>query len=83
MLTKPIKTLHESAEIVRAGNLRHRASVAKTGDEIEELGHAFNAMTASLEERQRWMEEEKEARGPARKSAGRRADDARAAGGDH
>ena len=59
MLTKPIKTLHESAEIVRAGNLRHRASVAKTGDEIEELGHAFNAMTASLEERQRWMEEEK------------------------
>lgn len=59
MLTKPIKTLRQSAEIVRAGNLRHRASIARTGDEIEELGHAFNAMTASLEDRQRWMEEEK------------------------
>ncbi|MCR4323036.1 MAG: HAMP domain-containing protein, partial [Candidatus Azambacteria bacterium] len=59
MLTKPIKSLQESAEIVRAGNLRHRATIAGTGDEIEALGHSFNAMTASLEERQRWMEEEK------------------------
>ncbi|MEK7493865.1 MAG: ATP-binding protein [Patescibacteria group bacterium] len=59
MLTKPIKALRESAEIVRTGNLHYRAKVATTGDEIEELGHAFNAMTASLEERQRWVEEEK------------------------
>lgn len=59
IFTKPIKALRESAEIARAGNLRHRATVARTGDEIEDLGHAFNAMTASLEERQRWMEEEK------------------------
>lgn len=59
MLTRPIKKLRESAEIVRMGDLHHRARVSETGDEIEELGHAFNAMTASLEERQRWVEEEK------------------------
>lgn len=59
ILTKPIKALQESAETVRAGNLQYRAEIAKTGDEIEELGHAFNAMTAALEERQRWVEEEK------------------------
>lgn len=59
MITKPIKALQVSAEIVRAGDLRHRATVAKTGDEREDLGHAFNAMTEALEERQRWMEEEK------------------------
>lgn len=59
ILTRPIKALKESAEIVRSGNLHHRSMVIKTGDEIEDLGHAFNAMTASLEERQRVSEEEK------------------------
>lgn len=59
ILTRPIKAVQESAEIVRAGNLRHRGTIIRTGDEIEELGHAFNAMTASLEERQRVLEEEK------------------------
>lgn len=59
MFTRPIRALRKSAEIVREGDLSHRASVVRTGDEIEELGHAFNAMTASLEERQKWVEEEK------------------------
>lgn len=59
VLTKPIKTLQKSAEVVRGGNLHHRGFVAKTGDEIEDLGHAFNAMTASLEDRQRATEGEK------------------------
>lgn len=59
ILTRPIKVLQESAEIVRSGNLHHRSMVIRTGDEIEELGHAFNIMTASLEDRQKVLEEER------------------------
>ena len=59
LFTKPIKALRESAEITGRGNLRHRAVVARTRDEIEDLGHAFNAMTASLEDRQQVAMEEK------------------------
>jgi len=46
-LTKPIVDLDAGVTVVGAGNLDYRLDV-RTGDEIEELAKAFNAMTANL-----------------------------------
>lgn len=60
MLTKPLRTLKESADIIRAGNLRHRVGILGTGDEIEELSRAFDAMTTAIEDGVRIAVEEKQ-----------------------
>jgi signal transduction histidine kinase len=46
-ITKPIRELHRSVEIIGGGNLDHRVEI-KTGDEIEQLAEGFNKMAAEL-----------------------------------
>lgn len=46
-ITKPIKTLRKGADIIGAGNLDYRVDVA-TGDELEQLSDAINAMAENL-----------------------------------
>ncbi len=46
--TKPILALKSGVSEIGAGNLDHALDI-KTGDEIEELGDAFNAMAQNLE----------------------------------
>ena len=46
-LTGPIHRLIEEVKVISGGNLTHGVDV-NTGDEMEELGRAFNGMTASL-----------------------------------
>lgn len=46
-IIKPIEKLHEAADIVAQGNLEYEA-VIRTGDEIEQLSHAFNQMVVNL-----------------------------------
>ena len=46
-LVRPIRVLHEGAQRIGAGELDHHL-VLQTGDEIEHLAEAFNAMAASL-----------------------------------
>lgn len=48
-LTRPISKLIEGAEAITRGNLDYRANV-KTGDEIEVLAEAFNAMAGKTSE---------------------------------
>ena len=48
-ILSPIQTLHEGVQRIGRGNLEHPL-VVKTGDEIEALADAFNAMTASLKQ---------------------------------
>lgn len=48
-LTGPIKKLHKATEVITAGNLGFRVEI-KTGDEIEQLSHAFNEMAGKLQE---------------------------------
>ena len=48
-ITKPIEALIEDVHIIRDGNLDYRVSI-NTGNELEELGEAFNKMTLSLSE---------------------------------
>jgi sigma-B regulation protein RsbU (phosphoserine phosphatase) len=48
-LTKPITTLQTSVGLIAQGDLSHRVSV-DTKDEIEDLGHSVNKMTADLRE---------------------------------
>ena len=43
----PIHVLHEGAEIIGKGNLKHRLQV-KTSDELEQLANEFNTMAETL-----------------------------------
>jgi signal transduction histidine kinase len=47
IILKPVRTLRDVADRVRAGDLTARAAIP-TGDEYEELGETFNAMLESL-----------------------------------
>ena len=55
-ITRPIENLRSSVEIIRRGDLRHRADL-KTGDEIEELAREFNHMAAALEQSRTTLEQ--------------------------
>ncbi|OGI26052.1 MAG: hypothetical protein A3J76_05610 [Candidatus Moranbacteria bacterium RBG_13_45_13] len=46
-IIKPIEKLHEASDIIAQGNLEYKA-VIRTGDEIEQLSHAFNQMVVNL-----------------------------------
>lgn len=48
-LTDPIKRLTEDVAKIDGGNLDYRISLA-TGDEVEDLGNAFNHMTAKIQQ---------------------------------
>ncbi len=48
-IARPIQILHEGAQRFGAGGLDHQL-VLKTGDEIEHLAEAFNAMAANLKQ---------------------------------
>jgi signal transduction histidine kinase len=48
-ITTSLAKLHKGTQVVRAGNLDH-AILVERDDEIGELSHAFNQMTASLKE---------------------------------
>jgi two-component system sensor histidine kinase CpxA len=48
LITKPLKELRSSALKIAEGDLAHRASI-RSGDEIGELGQAFNRMADRLE----------------------------------
>lgn len=47
-ITRPIVMLHQGVNIVGQGNLNHQIEV-DTGDELDDLAHAFNAMTNDLQ----------------------------------
>ncbi len=47
VLTAPLRRLTHAAEAIAGGDLAQRVAVS-SGDEIGELGHAFNAMAESL-----------------------------------
>lgn len=49
IILKPVRTLRDVADKVRAGDLSARAEIP-TGDEYQELGETFNAMLESLTE---------------------------------
>jgi signal transduction histidine kinase len=49
IVLKPVRTLRDVADKVRAGDLSARADIP-TGDEYQELGDTFNAMLESLAE---------------------------------
>ncbi|HEX2229902.1 MAG TPA: GAF domain-containing protein [Candidatus Binatia bacterium] len=55
-ITRPLQELRDSVQIIRTGDLTHRARV-KTGDEIEELAAEFNCMTAELEQATQTLEQ--------------------------
>ena len=48
-IIKPIKTLSQGAKIISGGNLDYRVKIT-SGDEIEQLGNAFNDMVSKLKE---------------------------------
>lgn len=48
-LTRRLARLEEGADRIAAGQLDHRVPGASGGDEIDRLGHAFNAMATQLE----------------------------------
>jgi adenylate cyclase len=50
-ITKPVKQLARAAKIVGTGDLDTKVDI-QTGDEIEDLGHAFNDMVKGLKERE-------------------------------
>ncbi|MGH7930627.1 MAG: GAF domain-containing protein, partial [Candidatus Binatia bacterium] len=60
-ITRPIHELRHSVEIIRRGDLTHRAEV-KTGDEIEELAKEFNHMATALEQSTATLEQRVEQR---------------------
>nr|HOP41699.1 HAMP domain-containing protein [Geobacteraceae bacterium] len=51
-LTQPISSLARTTELVAQGDLTARADI-HTGDELENLGHSFNAMTEALRKSQK------------------------------
>lgn len=56
-VTQPLHELSRGASIIGRGNLKHRIKI-KTGDELEELGNAFNTMAQDLKEVERLREVE-------------------------
>jgi PAS domain S-box-containing protein len=46
-IARPIRVLHEGAQLIGSGSLDHRLEV-KTGDEIQHLAEAFNSMATNL-----------------------------------
>ncbi len=54
--TEPIADLQEGADIIAKGNYSHRVNV-DTRDEIEDLAERFNQMAASLNAREKEIEE--------------------------
>lgn len=52
LILSPVRTLRETAEQVRQGNLSIRSEIA-TGDEFEELADTFNAMLGVMQDSQR------------------------------
>jgi two-component system sensor histidine kinase BarA len=48
VVLRPVRSLRDTAERVREGNLGIRADL-RTGDEFQELGEAFNSMLADLQ----------------------------------
>jgi signal transduction histidine kinase len=60
-ITRPIQELRDSVEIIRRGDLTHRAEV-NTGDEIEELAEEFNHMTTALAQSRATLEQRVEQR---------------------
>ena len=51
LITIPINRLHKGIKKVTKGDLKYRVNI-HTGDEIEELGKAFNEMAGELEQYQ-------------------------------
>lgn len=51
MIFSPVRSLRETADLVRAGNLSTRSDI-HTGDEFEELADAFNLMLTDLQTQQ-------------------------------
>lgn len=49
ILTRPVRVLKNDMSIVARGDLQHQSTI-RTGDELEQLAHAFNRMTANLAE---------------------------------
>lgn len=47
-ITRPIKKLKKSSEIIATGDFEHRVNI-KTHDELEILGNSFNRMAADLD----------------------------------
>src|SRR5579884_2183908 len=47
-ISKPIRTLHEGVQEIGSGRLDQRLNL-RTGDEIQDLAEAFNAMAANLQ----------------------------------
>lgn len=47
-LVKPIRALEEGTRAIEKGKFKNRINI-KTGDELEDLGHAFNRMAKGLE----------------------------------
>ena len=60
-MVRPIRTLDEGARRIGAGDLDQRI-VVKTGDELEDLAHQFNRMTAQLSESYAGLESKVEVR---------------------
>jgi signal transduction histidine kinase len=60
-ITRPLKDLRDSVQMIRGGDLTHRAQVS-TGDEIEELAKEFNDMTAELAHSRATLEQRVEQR---------------------
>ncbi len=54
--TRPIKKLHEAAEVIAKGDFDYRVDI-KTGDEVEQLAGAFNQMAGSLRDTQSVLEQ--------------------------
>ena len=50
-LIRPLRELRSDTAVLAAGNFGHRA-VINTGDEVEALAEAFNAMAASIQRRE-------------------------------
>jgi len=59
LVTNPINRLREGIEKITKGDLKHQVNIY-TGDEIEELGKAFNKMAKKLNDYQNKAEELKE-----------------------
>jgi signal transduction histidine kinase len=60
-ITRPIHELRRSVEIIRRGDLTHRAELT-TGDEIEGLAREFNHMAEALEQSTATLEQRVEQR---------------------
>ncbi len=58
-ITDPIHKLHKGTDIISEGNLDYRLDIS-TGDEIEQLAKAFNAMTGHLQKNYMLLSESEE-----------------------